>query len=61
MQCLVHFMLPILASVMDNQFGNYLCQKVIEVADPATLGLIVKQILDSVVDISLNLHGTRAV
>ena len=54
-------MLPILANVMDNQFGNYLCQKVIEVADPATLSLIVKQILGSIVDISLNLHGTRAV
>jgi len=54
-------MLPILASVMDNQFGNYLCQKVIEVAEPCTLALIVKQILGCVVDISLNLHGTRAV
>jgi HD superfamily phosphohydrolase YqeK len=34
-------MLPILPSVMTNQFGNYLCQKIIEMADPETLNKIV--------------------
>ena len=29
---LVHVMLDILPDVMINQFGNYLCQKLIEVA-----------------------------
>ena len=54
-------MLPIIAEVMDNQFGNYLCQKIIEVAGLTTISTIVNQILDNIVDISLNLHGTRAV
>jgi hypothetical protein len=30
---LVKYMLPIIGDVMINQFGNYLCQKLIEVAD----------------------------
>jgi hypothetical protein len=41
LKCLVHFMLPIIADVMDNQFGNYLCQKIIEVAGSSTLQVIV--------------------
>jgi hypothetical protein len=32
-QYLVKYMLPIIGDVMINQFGNYLCQKLIEVAD----------------------------
>ena len=29
--CLVHIMFEVLPEVMMNQFGNYLCQKLIEV------------------------------
>ena len=54
-------MLPILPSVMVNQFGNYLCQKIIEMADPETLNKIVMSTLGQIVDISLNIHGTRAI
>jgi len=54
-------MLPIIPAVMDNQFGNYLCQKIIEVADAHTIDLVVNRIIGNVVDISLNLHGTRAI
>ena len=59
--CLVHCMMPILADVMTNQFGNYLCQKIIEAADPEILQAVVAQILPRLVDVSLNIHGTRAV
>jgi response regulator of citrate/malate metabolism len=54
-------MLPIIPAVMDNQFGNYLCQKIIEVADAETIDMVVNRILGNVVEISLNLHGTRAI
>lgn len=54
-------MLPILGNVMSNQFGNYLCQKIIEISDSATLALIVESMIAQIVDISLNIHGTRAV
>lgn len=27
-------MLPIIVNVMVNQFGNYLCQKILEESDP---------------------------
>jgi len=54
-------MLPIIGEVMSNQFGNYLCQKIIEVADESILQMIVTQILNDVVYISLDIHGTRAV
>ena len=38
-----------------------LCQKIIEVADAQTINLVVNRIIGNVVDISLNLHGTRAI
>lgn len=60
-KCLVHYMLPILGNVMSNQFGNYLCQKIIEMTDADTLSLIVDNIISQLVEISLNIHGTRAV
>jgi len=54
-------MMPIINDVMVDQFGNYLCQKIIEVADPQSLATIVDQLVSQLVDISLNVHGTRAV
>lgn len=48
------------ADVMSNQFGNYLCQKIIEVSSVAELATIVDAVLPSAVHISLSVHGTRA-
>jgi pumilio RNA-binding family len=45
---------------MANQFGNYLCQKIIEVSSPNELSLIVDSILSQATTISLSVHGTRA-
>ena len=44
---------------MVNQFGNYLCQKIIERACPGELQMIVEQICDDAATISCNIHGTR--
>jgi len=46
--------------VMANQFGNYLCQKIIEVCEPRELSLILHSILPKATAISLSVHGTRA-
>lgn len=48
------------ADVMANQFGNYLCQKIIEVCEPRDLSLILDSILPKATAISLSVHGTRA-
>jgi len=45
---------------MSNQFGNYLCQKIIEVGKEQDLRLIVDKISSHVNDISTSIHGTRA-
>jgi len=58
---LVHCMLDILPDVMTNQFGNYLCQKLIEVAPIPSLKQLVQVCLSSVVEVSMDLHGTRAI
>lgn len=44
-----------------NQFGNYLCQKIIELSDSVTLQAIINQFSEQLVFISLNVHGTRAI
>lgn len=54
-------MLDILPQVMTNQFGNYLCQKLIEVCQVQNLKQFVKATLPSIVDISMDVHGTRAI
>lgn len=61
LQCLVHFMLPIISDVMVNQFGNYLCQRIMEVTDSSCMEKIVNQIIYDLVPISLNIHGTRVI
>ena len=60
-KCLINNMIPILANIMSNQFGNYLCQKIIEISDSQTLSIIVNSLQQSIVDVSLNIHGTRVV
>lgn len=54
-------MLPIASDVMVNIFGNYLCQKIIEVADPNELEALVNQISYDLVAISVNINGTRVI
>jgi len=57
---LIHVMLDIMPDVMTNQFGNYLCQKLIEVAPVSSLKQLVHACLPSLVEVSMDLHGTRA-
>jgi len=61
LDCLIHFMLPIASEVMVNQFGNYLCQRIMELAESRGLEKIVNQIIYDLVPISLNIHGTRVI
>ena len=58
---LIHVMLDIMPEVMTNQFGNYLCQKLIEVAPVSGLKQLVQACLPSLVEVSMDLHGTRAI
>lgn len=52
---------PFFKDLMVDQFGNYLCQKIIEVCSPQELMLIVDLILPDIVRISMDVHGTRSV
>ena len=54
-------MLDILPDVMTNQFGNYLCQKLVEVCSVASLKKIVHSTLPSLVEVAMDLHGTRVI
>ncbi len=54
-------MLDILPDVMTNQFGNYLCQKLIEVAPAPSIKKLVHACLPSLVEVAMDLHGTRAI
>lgn len=54
-------MLEFLSDVMMNQFGNYLCQKLIEVCSVNDIKKIVGAILPSVIEISMDNHGTRVI
>jgi len=47
--------------LMNNPFGNYLCQKITESVDKEYLIGIIEAIRKDVVDICCNSHGTRAV
>ena len=58
---LVESMLNILPEVMTNQFGNYLCQKLVEVCSVSSLRNIVQAILPCIVEVSMDLHGTRVI
>lgn len=46
---------------MINQFGNYLCQKIIEESDYNDIQMIVNKVNTAIINISLNIHGTRVV
>lgn len=58
---LIHKMLPIFSKAACNQFGNYLCQRVIEICSVDELKSLIYSILPCLLDISLNQHGTRAI
>jgi hypothetical protein len=47
--------------LMTDPFGNYLCQKILEVANDEQISGIVESVSNELVGISLNMHGTRAV
>ena len=46
---------------MTDPFGNYLCQKLLEYASDEQRNLICDSVASDLVNISLNMHGTRAV
>jgi hypothetical protein len=48
-------------TLMVDQFGNYLAQKIFEVSTEEELGSIADSFLSELGNISLNVHGTRAV
>ncbi len=58
---LIQAVAPFFGDLMVDQFGNYLSQKIFEVANLEELGLIVDIIKPCLVDISMDVHGTRAV
>jgi hypothetical protein len=44
-----------------DPFGNYLCQKLLEYSTDEQRSLICESVAQDLVNISLNMHGTRAV
>lgn len=44
-----------------DPFGNYLCQKMLEHCTDTQRMMLVEQVSNSILEISLNMHGTRAV
>jgi len=53
-------MLHILPDVMTNQFGNYLCQKMFEVACDDDIRKLMNYVLAHSFQVSASMHGTRA-
>jgi len=47
--------------LMMDPFGNYLCQKLMEMSSPRQLEVLLDKTYSSLVNISLNMHGARAV
>ena len=44
-----------------DPFGNYLCQKLLEYSTDEQRNVICESVAQDLVNISLNMHGTRAV
>lgn len=55
-----HFLISFFFIYIDP-FGNYLCQKMLEHCTDIQRTMLVEQVSKSIQDISLNMHGTRAV
>jgi hypothetical protein len=49
------------ADLMTDPFGNYLCQKLLEYSTDEQRSVICDSVAQDLVNISLNMHGTRAV
>lgn len=47
--------------LMTDPFGNYLCQKLMEMCSPPQRLALVSRVANNLVTISLNIHGTRVV
>lgn len=47
--------------LMIDPFGNYFCQKIMELISQDDLNYVVNKISDKIVKISYNQHGTRSV
>ncbi len=47
--------------ILLDPFGNYLCQKLLEFSTDEQRNLICESVAQDLVNISLNMHGTRAV
>ncbi|CDW87351.1 UNKNOWN [Stylonychia lemnae] len=60
-QALIQRLLPIFQDIMVDQFGNYLTQKILEVSSHEEIKQIISSILPSITEISMSIHGTRAV
>ena len=58
---LVIAMSDIMSNVMTNQFGNYLVQKIIEVASISSLRNLIYSVLPYFAEISMDSHGTRCI
>uniref|UniRef100_A0A8H7Y5R9 PUM-HD domain-containing protein n=1 Tax=Psilocybe cubensis TaxID=181762 RepID=A0A8H7Y5R9_PSICU len=48
------------ADLMTDPFGNYLCQKLLEFSTDEQRNVICESVAQDLVNISLNMHGTRA-
>lgn len=46
---------------LPDPFGNYLCQKLLEFSTDEQRNVICESVAQDLVNISLNMHGTRAV
>jgi len=53
--------MDLLADFLEDPFGNYLCQKLLEYSTDEQRNLICESVAGDLVTISLNMHGTRAV
>ena len=60
-RALIQGVTPFFNELMLDQFGNYLSQKIFEEATEEELKGLVATIQPTLVDISTNVHGTRAV
>ena len=49
------------AELMQDPFGNYLCQKLLEYCTDEQRAVIIKNVCPHLLSICLNSHGTRAV
>jgi hypothetical protein len=49
------------SNCLPDPFGNYLCQKLLEFSTDEQRNVICESVAQDLVNISLNMHGTRAV